>query len=121
MRGILLILILVIVLAIGAFATGLLNLNAVQPAQAPTVASEDGKLKVKGGQPPKLQVEAGKIAIGTGQATVPVPRLEVRPAGGGAQQAPTATQPSASAQPAPDQQPAPAQQSGVADSNATER
>lgn len=111
MRAILLILILVVVLAIGAFATGLLNLNPVQEARAPTVAAEDGKLKVRGGQPPKLEVEAGKIAIGTGQATVAVPRLEVRPAGGAQQQqqqAPAAGQP----QPAP---------GGVTDSNATER
>ena len=115
MRGILLILILVVVLAIGAFATGLLNLNPVQEARAPTVASEDGKLKVKGGQAPKVEVESGKIAIGSARATVAVPPLEVRPAGGGQQQ---------QAAPHPAQQhpaqPAPAK-NGVTTPDATER
>ena len=81
MRSIILILILVVVLGIAAFATGLLNLTPTQPAQVPSVAAEDGKLRVQGGQLPKARVEAGKIAVGQGEATVRVPRLEVRPAG----------------------------------------
>jgi len=116
MRGILLILILIVVLAIGALATGLLNLTPVQPARVPTVAAEDGKLKVRGGQPPKVQVETGKIAVGTGEATIAVPRLEVRPAGGGAQGGQAAGQPAPATAPAT----APAQD-GVTDTNATER
>jgi len=82
MRSIILILILAVVLGIAAFATGLLNLTPTQPAQVPGVVAEDGKLKVQGGQLPKAKVEAGKLAIGQGEATVKVPRLEVRPAGG---------------------------------------
>ena len=81
MRGIILILILAVVLGIAAFATGLLNLTPTQPAQVPSVAAQDGKLTVQGGQLPKAKVEAGKIAVGQGEATVRVPRLEVRPAG----------------------------------------
>ena len=96
MRAILLILILVVVLAIGAIATGLLDIMPDKPATAPSLAVQDGKLSVKPGEAPHFQVETGKIAIGSGEATVTVPRLEVRPAGGG----------SSSAQPAP---PAPAQ------------
>ncbi|URD60014.1 hypothetical protein M8312_09395 [Sphingomonas sp. KRR8] len=81
MRGIILILILVVVLAIAAFATGLLNLTPTQPGQVPSVAAQDGKLRVQGGQLPKAKVEAGQIAVGQGEATVRVPRIEVRPAG----------------------------------------
>ena len=113
MRGILLILILVVVVAIGAIATGFINLNTVQPAQAPSVAAEDGKLRVQPGQTPKIQVETGQVAIGTGEATVKVPRLEVRPADGGQQPA----TPQQQARPAPA---APAQ-GGVADTNATQQ
>jgi len=106
MRGILLILILVVVLAIGAFATGLLNLTPVREGRVPSVAAKDGKLKVKGGQAPKLEVEAGKIAVGSGQATISVPRLEVRQPGN--QQAPANQQ---GAAPAP----------GVTDTDATQQ
>ena len=81
MRSIILILILAVVLGIAAFATGLLNLTPTQQGRVPTVAAEDGKLKVKGGELPAARVEAGKLAIGQGEATVKVPRLEVRPAG----------------------------------------
>jgi len=81
MRSIILILILAVVLGIAAFATGLLNLTPTRTAQVPGVVAEDGKLKVQGGQLPAAKVEAGKLAIGQGEATVKVPRLEVRPAG----------------------------------------
>jgi uncharacterized membrane protein len=111
MRGILLILILVVVIAIGAIATGFLNINRTQPAQAPGVAAEDGKLKVQPGKAPKFEVETGKLAVGTGEATVKVPRLEVRPANGGQQQ--SQAQQSQT-------QPAPAQD-GVADTSATQQ
>ena len=114
MRAILLILILLVVVAIGAIATGFINLNTVQPAQAPAVVAEDGKLKVQGGQPPKLEVDTGELAVGTGEATVKIPRLEVRPADGGQQPA----QPQGPGQ--PQQQPAPAQD-GVPDTSATQQ
>ncbi|WP_114227298.1 MULTISPECIES: hypothetical protein [Sphingomonas] len=81
MRGIILALILVVVLAIAAFATGLLNLTPTQQGRVPSVAAQDGKLTVQGGELPKAKVEAGRIAVGQGEATVKVPRLEVRPAG----------------------------------------
>lgn len=114
MRAILLILILLVVVAIGAIATGFINLNTVQPAQSPTVVAEDGKLKVQAGQPPKLQVDTGQVAIGTGEATVRVPRLEVRPADGGQQPA----QPQPQARPA---QPGPPAQEQVPDTSATQQ
>jgi uncharacterized membrane protein len=113
MRAILLILILLVVVAIGAIATGFINLNTVQPAQAPAVVAEDGKLKVQAGQPPKLQVETGELAVGTGEATVKIPRLEVRPADGGQQPAPQQQQ-------GQRQPPAPAQD-GIADTSATQQ
>lgn len=82
MRGILLALILIVVLAIAAFATGLLNLTPVQQGRAPSVAAQDGKVSVTPGETPKVRLEAGKVAVGAGEATIKVPRLEVRPPSG---------------------------------------
>ncbi len=101
MRGILLILILLVVAAIAVIATGLVNFNSVQPGRVPQVAAGENGVRVQGGEAPKFQVETGKVAVGTGQATVPVPRIEVRPPAGGSQaqpgqqpqQAPQAQQP----------------------------
>jgi hypothetical protein len=81
MRGIILILILAVVLAIAAFATGLLNLTPVEEGRPPSIAAQDGKVSVNPGEVPKVKLEAGKVAVGSGEATVRVPRLEVRPAG----------------------------------------
>lgn len=104
MRAVILILILVVVVAIGAVATGFLNISPTQPARAPQVAAGENGLEVRGGQPPKFQVDTGKIGIGTGQATVPVPRIEVRPAGGAQQPAQPAPAQPTPAQPAPQPQ-----------------
>ena len=57
---------------------------------------------IKGGQEPKFQVETGKIEVGTGKATIPVPEIRVAPGGNG--QAPATAQPAQPAQPAGNQQ-----------------
>ena len=117
MRAILLLLILLIVGVIAAVATGFLDINQTQPARAPDIeASRDG-VAAQGGQPPKFEVDTGSVAIGKGEATIPVPRIEVRPAEGGAQ--PQTGQP-APRQPQPAQPRPQPQQPGVATTDATQ-
>ena len=86
MRAILLLLILLVVGVIAAVATGFLDINQTQPAKAPDIDATRNGIAATGGQPPKFEVDTGAVAIGKGEATIPVPRLEVRPADGGAPQ-----------------------------------
>lgn len=88
MRAVLLLLILLVVGVIAAVATGFISINQTQPARAPDIAATRDGIAAEGGQPPKFQVETGQVAIGKGEATVPVPRIEVRPADGDVRQAP---------------------------------
>nr|WP_314442004.1 hypothetical protein [uncultured Sphingomonas sp.] len=105
MRAVILLLILLIVGAIALVATGFVNVNQTQPAQVPAVAVGSDGVVVKGGQQPKFQVETGRIEVGKGQATIPVPEIRVAPGGNG--NAPAAQQPPSQTQPAPNgQQPA---------------
>jgi hypothetical protein len=78
-------------------ATGFVNVNQTRPAEAPAVAVGKDGVVLKGGQEPKFQVETGRIEVGSGKATIPVPEIRVAPGGNGA---------------APAQQPTPQQQGG---------
>ena len=106
MRAVLLLLILVVVIAIGAIATGLININQTQSAQAPDIDATRRGVEASGGQTPKFDIETGKVAVGSRDATVKLPAIEVRPAGGSATQNPQA---------------APAPQDEVATTNSTQR
>jgi hypothetical protein len=77
------ILILGIVVLIAAVATGLLDINQIRGAQAPTIAATGNGVVAKGGQTPAFDIETGSVAVGTKPANVvvPVPRLQVNPAG----------------------------------------
>lgn len=86
MRAILLLLILVVVGLIAAVATGFLSINQVRPAQAPDIAASGNGIAAQGGQAPKFDVDTGSLSIGTGQATIPVPQVQVQPADGKAGQ-----------------------------------
>jgi hypothetical protein len=83
MRAVILLLILVIVGAIALVATGFVNVNQTQPAQAPGVAVGSDGVVVKGGQKPEFEVQTGKIEVGSGQATIPVPEIRVAPGSNG--------------------------------------
>ncbi|WP_426265992.1 hypothetical protein [Sphingomonas sp. LHG3443-2] len=95
MRAVILILILLIVGAIALVATGFVNVNQTQPAQAPGVAVGSDGVVVKGGQKPEFEVQTGRIEVGSGKATIPVPEIRVAPGGNG----------NASQQPQPQTQP----------------
>ena len=78
MRAILLILIVVVVGLIAAIATGLVNVSQTQQARAPVVEATDGGIRAEGGQPPAFDVQTGSVGIGTGEANVSVPTVEVK-------------------------------------------
>lgn len=78
MRAILLILILAVVALIAAIATGLIDVSQTREARVPSVAAEDGSIRAQGGQPPAFEVQTGSVGIGTREANVAVPRVEVK-------------------------------------------
>jgi hypothetical protein len=78
MRAILLILILAIVAAIAAIATGLVNVSQTQGAKVPTVEANDGSIRAEPGQVPRFDVETGSVGVGTREANVAVPKVEVK-------------------------------------------
>ena len=86
MRAVILILIVVIVGVIAAIATGFLNINQVRGIEPPQVSATQNGLTAQGGQAPAFEVETGSVRVGTSNATVKVPALEVSRPGDQAQQ-----------------------------------
>ena len=78
MRAVLLILILAVVAAIAAVATGLVNVSQTQEARIPTVEARDGAIRAEAGQTPRFEVETGSVGVGTRDANVAVPKVEVK-------------------------------------------
>ncbi len=115
MRALILVLILLVVGAIALVATGFVDLNQTRGAQVPNVGVSGNGVTVQGGQTPKFDVETGKIEVGTGQRTIPVPEIRIAPGGDSAAPQP----PVQPAQPAPaPARPAPA---GPATTDSTQR
>ena len=79
MRAVLLLLIAVVVVIIIAVATGFVDIDQVRGARAPEVSATGNGLTAKGGQPPAFEVETGSIKVGTEDANVKVPSLQVAP------------------------------------------
>ncbi len=78
MRAILLILILVVVALIAAFATGLLDISQSREARAPKIEAADGAIRAQGGQSPAFEVQTGSVEVGTREANVAVPKIQVQ-------------------------------------------
>ena len=78
MRTVMLILIIAVVVLIGAFATGYININQTRGAKAPSVEAADGTIRATGGQSPAFEVQTGSVEVGTRDANVAVPKVEVR-------------------------------------------
>jgi len=78
MRAILLILILAVVALIAAIGTGLIDVSQTRGARAPTVAASDGTIRAQGGQSPAFEVQTGSVEVGTRDANIAVPRIEVK-------------------------------------------
>ncbi len=79
MRNIFLFLIIVVLALIAAVATGLLDINQIRPAKAPTISTDSNGVTASGGQTPKFEVETGTVSVGTKpkEVTVPVPSVQV--------------------------------------------
>jgi hypothetical protein len=78
MRAILLILILVVVTLIAVIGTGYVDISQTRGARAPTVAASDGTIRAQGGQSPAFEVQTGSVEVGTREANVAVPKIEVK-------------------------------------------
>ncbi|HKX91287.1 MAG TPA: hypothetical protein VJM15_02530 [Sphingomicrobium sp.] len=81
MRAVLLVLILIVIAALVLIATGLVDINQIRGASAPEISTTDNGVVAKGGQAPAFDVETGSVKVGTQNATVTVPKIEVEPAG----------------------------------------
>ena len=79
MRAVLVIIILAIVAVIIAVATGFLDINQVRGARAPEVTATGNGITAKDGQAPAFDVETGSVKVGSTDANVKVPTLEVSP------------------------------------------
>jgi hypothetical protein len=116
MRAIFLILIVAVVALILAVMSGMINLRQTEPAVAPGIETSDGKIVARKGQAPAFDIETGSIGVAGGNASVAVPKIEIKPGETrvavptievrrpGAPQAPVA--PAAPAAPAPPAKPA---------------
>jgi hypothetical protein len=92
MRAVILVLILVVVAAIVAIASGFLDINQVRGARAPNIDASSNGVTASGGQAPAFDVETGTVSVGTRDANVKVPQLTVNPAGNDAAPAPAPAQ-----------------------------
>ena len=99
MRGLILVLILLVVAAIAAIATGFLNIDQTRGAEVPQVTVTDNGVVAKGGQAPAFDLDTGKVKVSP-------PRIEVTPNADAA--APGTAQPQPSPRDQTQQQPAPA-------------
>jgi hypothetical protein len=81
MRAVILVLIIAVVATVAAIATGFLNINQIRGAKAPEVTATRNGVTAKGGQAPAFDVETGSVKVGSKDATVKVPTVEVQRAG----------------------------------------
>lgn len=79
MRAILFILILAVVAALIAVATGFLDISQIRGAKAPEVSATQNGITARGGQTPAFDVETGSVAVGTTRTNVVVPTVKVVP------------------------------------------
>lgn len=77
MRAVFVILILAVVALIAAIQLGLINVTQTRPAETPSVSAENGVIRAEAGQAPAFDVETGTIGVGTREANVAVPNVEV--------------------------------------------
>jgi beta-lactam-binding protein with PASTA domain len=101
MRGLILILILLVVAAIAAVATGFINIDQTRGVEVPAVSVTDNGVVAKGGQAPAFDVDTGKVKVVPPQIQV-TPRSDSPPEPAGQQPSPTQQQPA----PQPQSEPA---------------
>src|SRR5690349_12722194 len=79
MRAVILILVLAVIVLLIAVATGFVDINQIRGAKAPQISATRNGVTARGGQAPAFDVETGSVKVGTTNATVKVPKLEVVP------------------------------------------
>ena len=77
MRAVILVLVVLILAVIAAIATGFVDINQIRGAKAPDISATRNGVTARGGQAPAFAVETGSVKVGTTNATVKVPKLEV--------------------------------------------
>jgi hypothetical protein len=78
MRAVIFVLVIVIIAAIVAIASGFVDINQVRGAKAPQISATHNGVTAKGGQAPAFDVETGSVKVGTAKTTVKVPTLQVQ-------------------------------------------
>lgn len=78
-RAIIVILILAIVILLAGIGTGFIDINQIRGAKAPEVSATQNGVTAKGGQTPAFDVETGSVTVGTKDAQVKVPAVQVNP------------------------------------------
>jgi hypothetical protein len=73
------VLIIVVVAAIAAIATGFVDINQTREADAPQISATGNGVTAAGGQTPAFDVETGSVRVGSKETTVRVPDLQVQP------------------------------------------
>ena len=79
MRAIIVILILAVLVILAGIGTGFIDINQIRGAKAPDVSTTQNGVVAKGGQTPAFDVETGSVTVGTKDATVKVPEVQVNP------------------------------------------
>jgi hypothetical protein len=78
MRAVILVLIVAVLAIVAAIATGFLNINQIRGAKAPEMTATRNGVIAKGGQAPAFDVETGSVKVGSKEATVKLPTVEVQ-------------------------------------------
>lgn len=79
MRAVIFLLVIIVLVLIAGIATGFININQIRGAKAPEISATRNGVTAKGGQAPAFDVETGSVKVGTTNANVKVPKLEVVP------------------------------------------
>jgi hypothetical protein len=79
MRAVLLILIVAVLVILAGLFTGFIDVNQIRGAKAPVVSATSNGVVAKGGQTPAFDVQTGSVEVGSRNATVKMPALEVKP------------------------------------------
>lgn len=78
-RAIILILILLVVAALIALATGFIDITQTRGTQAPDISAAKNGVSARGGQAPAFDIQTGAVAVGTTETNVVVPTVKVVP------------------------------------------
>jgi hypothetical protein len=78
MRPIILILVVILIALVAAIATGLVDINQIRGAKAPQISATQNGVVARGGQAPAFDIETGSVKVGSKDAQVKVPSLQVQ-------------------------------------------